>query len=243
MLSKAAGRFRRPGRPGGGHDVRGAHAPPFRLPRPRLVRLQPERNSLSGHDLDPEAEALASFLYEMGLLKRVRRAGWLVAGVANPETIAEHTFRTAIIGYVLAVLEGADAAKTVLLCLFHDTQETRIGDVPYVGRPYVTTVPNAEVTSDQVRGLPPAIGEAVRALVSEFEAGTSLEARIAEDADKLECLVQAREYQAQGYEDVPPWIENSAAGLQSSSARRLAQACQQVPPNQWCKSLNEGLPR
>jgi 5'-deoxynucleotidase YfbR-like HD superfamily hydrolase len=194
---------------------------------------------LSDHDVDPGPEAIASFLYEMGLLKRVKRAGWLVAGVADPETIAEHTFRTAIIGYVLAVLEGADAAKTVLLCLFHDTQETRTGDVPYVGRPYVTTVPNVEVTSDQIRSLPPEIGEAVRALVGEYEARTSLEAKIAKDADKLECLVQAREYQVQGYEDIPPWIESSAAGLQSSWARRLAQACRQVPPNQWWKPLNE----
>ena len=31
--------------------------------------------------------------------------------------------------------------------------------------------------------------------------------------DKLECLIQAREYQAQGHEDVPPWIETSAAAL------------------------------
>jgi putative hydrolase of HD superfamily len=37
-----------------------------------------------------------------------------------------------------------------------------------------------------------------------------LEARLAKDADKLECLIQAREYQAQGHEDVPPWIETSA---------------------------------
>jgi hypothetical protein len=91
---------------------------------------------------EPDVEGLTNFLYEMGLLKRYKRTGWLIAGVDNPESIAEHSFRTAIIGYVLAVMEGADPAKTAALCLFHDTQETRIGDVPSVGKGYVVTAPN-----------------------------------------------------------------------------------------------------
>ena len=127
-------------------------------------------------------------------------------------------------------MEGADPAKTAVLCLFHDTQETRIGDVPSVGKAYVVTAPNPEVTTDQVAGFPAEAGQAVRGLVEEYEARESPEARLAKDADKLECLIQAREYQAQGHEDVPPWIETSAAALQSPSARQLAEACQQVQP-------------
>ena len=192
---------------------------------------------------EPEMEGLTNFLYEMGLLKRYKRTGWMIAGIDNPESIAEHSFRTAIIGYLLAVMEGADPAKTAALCLFHDTQETRIGDVPSVGKAYVVTAPNPEVTADQVAGFPTAAGQAVRELVEEYEARQSLEARLAKDADKLECLIQAREYQAQGHEDVPPWIETSAAALQSSSARRLAEACQQVPPRQWWKAFVESYPK
>jgi putative hydrolase of HD superfamily len=191
---------------------------------------------------EPEVEGLTNFLYEMGLLKRYKRTGWMIAGIDNPESIAEHSFRTAIIGYLLAVKEGADPAKTASLCLFHDTQETRIGDVPSVGKGYVVTAPNPEVTADQVTGFPAEAGQAVRELVEEYEARQSLEARLATDADKLECLIQAREYQAQGHQDVPPWIETSAAALKSSSARRLAEACQQVPPRQWWKAFAESYP-
>jgi putative hydrolase of HD superfamily len=36
----------------------------------------------------PELEGLTNFLYEMGLLKRSKRTGWLIAGVDNPESIA-----------------------------------------------------------------------------------------------------------------------------------------------------------
>jgi putative hydrolase of HD superfamily len=140
-------------------------------------------------------------------------------------------------------MEGADPAKTAVLCLFHDTQETRIGDVPSVGQAYVVTAPNPEVTTDQVAGFPAEAGQAVRGLVEEYEARESPEARLAKDADKLECLIQAREYQAQGHEDVPPWIETSAAALQSPSARQLAEACQQVPPRQWWKAFVESYPK
>jgi putative hydrolases of HD superfamily len=192
---------------------------------------------------EPELEGLTNFLYEMGLLKRYKRTGWMIAGIDNPESIAEHSFRTAIIGYLLAVMEGADPAKTAALCLFHDTQETRIGDVPSVGKAYVVTAPNPEVTADQVADFPAEAGQAVRGLVDEYEARQSLEARLAKDADKLECLIQAREYQAQGHEDVPPWIETSAAALRSASARQLAEACQQIPPRQWWKAFAESYPK
>jgi putative hydrolases of HD superfamily len=127
----------------------------------------------------------------------------MIAGIDNPESIAEHSFRTAIIGYLLAVMEGADPAKTAALCLFHDTPGDRIGDVPSVGKAYVVTALNAEVTADQVAGFPAEASQAVRQLVGDYEARQSLEARLAKDADKLECLIQAREYQAMAQRQRP----------------------------------------
>jgi putative hydrolase of HD superfamily len=192
--------------------------------------------------LEAELEAAAKFLYETGLLKRYKRTGWLIPGVMNPESIAEHMFRSAIIGCLLALMEGADAGKTALICLFHDVHESRIGDVPSVGRPYITTPSGADITADQVAGFPGRVGEDVRQFVEEYEAGASLEACLAKDAGKLECLLQAREYQAQGYEDVPPWIETSAAALQSIFAKRLAEIARRLPPGQWWKAFADAYP-
>ena len=42
-----------------------------------------------------EPAALAAFGYELGLLKRIRRAGWWHVGVRDPESVAEHSLRTA----------------------------------------------------------------------------------------------------------------------------------------------------
>ncbi len=192
---------------------------------------------------DAELEGLATFLYEMGQLKRSKRTGWWLPGVKDPESVAEHSFRTAIIGHLLAVMEGADPARTALLCLFHDTQETRVGDIPSVGRDYLTTAPNEQITDDQVAAFPAEVGEAVRELVGEYEARTSLEAQVARDADKLECLIQAREYEVQGYANVTPWVETSAVALRTVSAKRLAEACQQVGPGEWWRPFVEAYGR
>jgi putative hydrolases of HD superfamily len=184
-----------------------------------------------------ESRGLAEFLYEMGLLKRSKRTGWWLAGIHNPESIADHSFRTAVIGALLAVMEGADPGKTALLCLFHDSQESRTGDIPSVGKWYVTTSANVDITASQVAACPPQVAEAVHSIVKEYEDHESVEASIAWDADKLECLVQAREYQAQGYQDVPSWIETAAAALRTVSAKQLADACLHVPPRQWWKGF------
>ncbi len=139
-------------------------------------------------------------------------------------------------------MEGADAGKTVALCLFHDTQETRTGDIPSVGKPYVRTTPQGEVTADQVAQLPLPIADAIRRLVADYEERSSREAVLARDADKLECLIQAREYDAQGYQDVTPWIETSLRALVSDSAKRLAQECLHVQPRDWWKAFADAYP-
>jgi putative hydrolase of HD superfamily len=58
--------------------------------------------------------------------------------------------------------------------------------------------------------------------VAEYEAAETPEARYARDADKLECLLQAREYQDQGHANAQPWIDSSLAALTTASAKRLA---------------------
>jgi 5'-deoxynucleotidase YfbR-like HD superfamily hydrolase len=62
----------------------------------------------------------------------------------------------------------------------------------------------------------------ISAAVAEYEMAETQEARCARDADKLDCLLQAREYQEQGHSNVQPWIDSSLAALTSASAKQLA---------------------
>jgi putative hydrolase of HD superfamily len=187
-----------------------------------------------------DAEGVAGFLFEMGMLKRAKRAGWWIVGVKDPETIAEHSFRAALIGAALAMMEGADPARTALLCLFHDTQETRVGDIPHIGRRYLDAARNGDVTADQVADCPPAVADGIRAVVDEYEHGDGLETLIAHDADKLECLIQAIEYREQGYQNTQPWIDSSRSKLKTSSAVALAEAALTMTSIQWQNTYLRG---
>lgn len=180
-----------------------------------------------------ETERLAGLLYEIGLLKRYKRTGWLVAGVSDPESIADHSFRTAVIASVLAAMEGADPERAALLSLFHDSQETRLTDLPHVARPYVEKASNEQVTEHQTRGLPEAVTGMIRGVVAEYEGKASAEAVCARDADKLECLIQAVEYREHGNRNTRPWMDSSFAQLQTESARRLAEQVQKTGCLDW----------
>ncbi|MEU7844360.1 HD domain-containing protein [Micromonospora sp. NPDC049114] len=180
-----------------------------------------------------DATGAMNFIFEAGVLKRAARTGWWFAGVRHPESIAEHSFRTALIGMMLAAMEGADPARVSMMCVLHDTQETRITDIPHIAKRYLSAAPNTAVTADQVADCPPAVADTITAAVTEYEAQETLEAIVARDADKLECLVQAVEYRHQGIDNVQRWIDSSRGALKTTSAQRLADAALAGQPLAW----------
>ncbi|MDX3002672.1 HD domain-containing protein [Kribbella solani] len=182
---------------------------------------------------DKDAVGTVAFAYEMGVLKRLRRAGWWHAGVRDPESVAEHSLRVAQLAALIAAEEGGDPGRAAYLGMWHDSQETRIGDIPHSARPYVDVAPNERITEDQVVGLPDNAAKSIREAVTEYETQETLEARCAKDADRLECLMQAVEYRESGYTRVDGWIESSRAKIQTPFGQRLAEAALTVSPLTW----------
>ena len=188
-------------------------------------------------DNEDSTAAIVSFGYEAGQLKKLPRAGWLLAGIASPESVADHSFRVAVLAYVIAVQEGANPERAATLGLFHDFPESRIGDVPNVGRPYVTTADPNKVIADQTAALPADLAAHITDLIAEHESAKSpnatLESRCSRDADKLECLMQAREYQAQGNQLVQPWIDSMIPAISTRTGMALAKTAQDLSPSIW----------
>ncbi len=185
---------------------------------------------------------IANFLYEVGLLKRVKRSGWWLAGVKDPETVAEHSWRAAVIAYLVAKLEGADAGRACAIALFHDTHEARVLDLHKVAQRYLDPGrAEAAAIREQVLPLPDAVRADVRGLKDAFLSRDSAESRIARDADYLECLAQALEYKAAGNGDVEDWIANCRRRLETGSARRLAAALAKTKPDAWWEDLKRRI--
>ncbi|MER7462125.1 HD domain-containing protein [Streptomyces sp. NPDC097981] len=183
-----------------------------------------------------DLSAVARFLYEAGTLKHSRRTGWWMAGVNTPESVAEHSWRTSLIASVIAKLEGADPARAAFLAVWHDTQETRTGDVNHLGKKYAPAGDPQAVTADQTAGMPDVLASAIRELVAEYEAKDSPEAICARDADKLECMLQGIEYKAQGHENAQRWIDSSRARLTTGTGRRLADELLAQGPLDWLRN-------
>jgi len=179
---------------------------------------------------------LLKFLFEAGALKKIKRSGWWIAKVKDPESVAEHSFRTAVIAFVLAKEEGADAEKAATEALFHDFHETRIEDRHKIQSNYFKTPHGvfAKVARDQGTFLPE------KARKSFLEHATR-ESEIVRDADALECALQAREYFDIGYESAWEWLERPGKRLRTKTAKKLWRQLKKTKSDFWWDGLKEKI--
>lgn len=162
---------------------------------------------------------MVEFLFEMGMLKKTPRSGYQFLG-SGKESVADHSFRTAVIGYALASLEReADLDRVIRMCLFHDFPEARTGDHNYVNKMYVKTDEKAAL-NDQLSGLH--FKEDVMSLAEEFNSQTTLESRIARDADQLDMILELKELLDVGNPNARDWLDFAVQRLMTDNARRMA---------------------
>ncbi|APG24535.1 MAG: HD domain-containing protein [Syntrophotalea acetylenica] len=162
---------------------------------------------------------LAHFFFEVGMLKRTPRTGFQFLG-SGAESVAEHSFRTAVIGFSLARLDGqADVGRVLQLCLFHDVPEARLGDLNYVNKKYVQANEQAAV-DDLAANLP--FGEEYRRTLAEFSNCQTREALLAHDADQLEMILALKEYKDLGNRYADEWYPFAVRRLKTDLARKLA---------------------
>ncbi|MBX9395677.1 HD domain-containing protein [Streptomyces sp. TRM72054] len=186
---------------------------------------------------DQDLTSVANFLFEAGTLKHTARTGWWMAGVRQPETVAEHSWRTSLIASVIAKLEGADPARAAFLAVWHDTGETRTGDVNHLGKKYTEGEADPrDIVADQVAAFPEGLAQVVTEVIAEYEAKESPEAVCARDADKLECMLQGIEYRAQGYENAQRWIDNSRGRIVTKAGQALADAVLKTGSLDWLRA-------
>ncbi|MCF8128948.1 MAG: HD domain-containing protein [Deltaproteobacteria bacterium] len=170
------------------------------------------------------------FLHEAGMLKKTPRTGYQFLG-SGSESVAEHSFRATILGYVLAGMEsGADIDKTIRMCLFHDLAEARTGDHNYVNKKYVA-VDERKALLDQTRDLP--FGDDILALTDEFNAAGTLEARIAKDADQLDLILELKGHQDAGNPNAEEWLVYALKRLCTESGKALGREIMTSKSDGW----------
>lgn len=183
---------------------------------------------------------LLSFISEAGMLKRVKRSGWWVLGIKHAESVAEHSFRCAVIGYVIAKMEGGDPYKVLLMTIFNDIHEARINDLHKMAQRYVD-IKKAEDSAfdEQIKSLPSGLKDELGRVRKEYNKQKTKESVIARDADILECLIQAKEYSEYGFKQAVEFFKKAPRHLKTKSARQLWSLAKKTSLNDWWQELSK----
>ncbi len=132
---------------------------------------------------------------KVGNLKSTDREGWKRFGIEDVESVADHSFRAAFMALVLGDSFDLDGFKMVKLLLVHDLAESEIGDItPHDHITEEEKVNKEEEAIKKISGFDD-IELDILELWKEFETGESQEAVIARDIDRLERILQAKEYE------------------------------------------------
>lgn len=179
---------------------------------------------------------LAGFLYEVGSLRKIARSHRQTLLTDDlSDNIASHSYRVALIGYVLAKMEKADAGKVVLMCLTHDLEESRCGDQNWLHKRYVE-VADGEILEQQLGGL---LGGELKEIAGEYAKRESKEARVSKDADLLDQILLLREYAWRGNREAVGWLKGGEQEkrLVLTHSKRLAREIVRQKPSDWWSGL------
>jgi len=179
-----------------------------------------------------------NFLAEAGMLKRIKRSGWWMVGIPYEESVAEHSFRCALIAYILAKMEGVDPYKAMVMGLMGDIPEARINDLHKVASRYLDgRAAEKKAYEEQTALLEDDIKKELMELKEDYDAQTTAGSVIARDADILECLLQAKEYSDLGFKTAEKFFKTAPEKLQTNSAKALWESMKSWDSSVWWEKL------
>lgn len=133
-----------------------------------------------------------------GKLKELKRTGWVESSVLESESVADHSYRVALLTMTLSDRKGIDTLKTVRMALLHDLAESKVGDLTprqkQSNHGELESIAMKEILSE----LPQEISSLYLETWDEYQRNETDEAKLVHNADKIEMLIQAKEYELKG---------------------------------------------
>jgi len=173
---------------------------------------------------------IARLLFEANMLKEIPRSGYHFLG-SGRESVAEHTFNTTFIAFVMSQLDArVDALKLITMCLVHDLPESRIGDLNTVQKKYVSA-DQSKALADTINNLP--FGSSLARIIDEFNEGRSAEAEFACDADQLALILELKGLSDIGYQPPNDWLPHVLKRLKTKIGKKIARSIMQTHRDEW----------
>ncbi len=176
------------------------------------------------------ARSEADFLFEARFLKDIPRSGFAFLG-AGRESVAEHVYLTTVVAYVLSVMAPhVDRNRLMLLCLFHDLPEARIGDLNSVQKAYHRPQ-TPKCLHEMTKGL--SFGGRLAEWIHEFETGNTQEALLARDADQIALILELKWLLDHGTAAAQQWIDSVRLRVRTEAGRSLTDEILKTESDAW----------
>ena len=177
-------------------------------------------------------DAQIAFLLRGFRLKDEPRVGWHLRSVRNPESVADHSWGTALLCMMFAADAGVDEHEALQIALVHDLAEAEIGDIAARERPEdrdVTLEQKAELERDAIDGLLRGVDARLREAWDRYEHRTTDAAVFVRDMNLVDMCLQALFYERERrYTPTPDeegvldeFFRSAAARMSSDTGRRL----------------------
>ena len=183
---------------------------------------------------------IVNLIFEAYHLKRIPRSGAQMLG-GNLGTIAEHTYLTCIIGMILAMQEGANVERTVLLCLFHDLPESRIGDMNFIQKRYQMSFED-EAIKEQVQNLNTNLKNNLLSIYEEYQNRQTPESKLVHEADILEQLICEKVASENGNHQAKNWLDYSLKQLSTKTGQLIGKEVLASKSYDWWQNLHQKKP-
>jgi putative hydrolase of HD superfamily len=144
---------------------------------------------------------LFDFFNTVAELKKIPRKGWKEkVGLQSPESVADHSYNTAVMAMVLSDLKELDTEKILRMALLHDIAESVTGDFTpeEISKKEKKKIENSAML-EILSKLPSKLASNYTKIWEEYQNGTSKEAILVHEIDRLEMALQAWKYRDDGY--------------------------------------------
>ncbi|OAO11824.1 HD domain-containing protein 2-like protein [Blastocystis sp. ATCC 50177/Nand II] len=159
--------------------------------------------------MDPAT--LSAFFDICDKLKKTKRTGWVYRNVSDPESVADHSWRVAMMAFFIED-PFVDKVHCMKMGLIHDLAESLVGDITPVDNVTVEDKHAMEKSAFQkiVSDFPQPLADELVGLWQEYEDQQTIMSHYVFDFDKLDMLIQANQYEMDQGVDLQEFFDSTA---------------------------------
>lgn len=191
--------------------------------------------------MDKQLTSIIKAIFESRYLKRIKRSGTQTfLGSEIVESVPEHSFYTSLWAIVFCHFDPSlNGEKLLKMCLTHDLEEVRTGDLNQINRVYQSYDPELKAFSDMWEGSK--FGKELIRIHRERIEKKSVEAIAARDCDTLAELVTEKEYLSLGKKEAAEWMEFTVRRLKTKLGKRFAKAIIKTRFSSWWEDIKNEI--